>query len=143
MTPSSPEPSARPAPLEETVAVDRAAGWMTNLLRTGLATALVLLAGAVGALLLASPSASSARATGARVLEGYLGGNGLVRGLASGLPEAYLTLGVLVLLATPVIRVVTGLYFFRAARDRPMTRIAALVLVLLLAGIFLIGPVLR
>lgn len=134
--------SAR-APLEEKVAVDRAAAWMTNLLRVGLGVALAVLASALAVLLVQDPSGTWSRATGARVLEGYLGLDGFLAGLARGTPEAILTIGVLVLLATPVIRVLTGLYFFRRARDRPMTWIAALVLTLLLAGIFLIGPVVR
>lgn len=136
-------PSKDDGPLDERVAVDRAAAWMTNLLRTGLVLALVLLVASLVILLVEDPSGSSARATGARVLEGYLGLEGLPSGLAHASPEAFLTLGVLVLLATPVIRVLTGLYYFRRARDRPMTWIAALVLLLLLAGLFLIGPVVR
>ncbi len=132
------DPSAR-----EAEAIDRAAGLMTRLLRYGLLLALVILVGATVLVVVEDPAATSSRVTGAATLAGYLGLNGLAHGLLSGSPEAYLSVGVLVLVATPFARVLAGVYYFRVARDRPMVGISATVLALLLLSLFVLGPLLR
>lgn len=136
-------PPSPGSPDREAEAIDRAAEFMTRLLRGGLLLALAVLAAALVLLVAVDPSASSSRVTEAKVLAGYLGLTGLAGGLASGSPEAYLTVGVLVLLATPFARVFAGVYYFRVARDRPMVAISTTVAALLLLSLFLLGPVLR
>ena len=54
-----------------------------------------------------------------------------------------MTLGILVLAVTPIARVFTGLWYFRKAGDRPLAWVAFTVLMLLLIGFFIIGPVVR
>jgi len=69
--------------------------------------------------------------------------SGLASGLASGSVPAVLTLGMIVLIATPIVRVTPGLYYFRKVGERAMTEISLTVLVLLLLGILVIGPHVR
>ena len=55
----------------------------------------------------------------------------VVDGLAHGRPDALLTVGLLVLVATPIVRVVVAGFTFRRQGDRAFTVIAGLVLALL------------
>ncbi|MGA8542043.1 MAG: DUF1634 domain-containing protein [Thermoplasmata archaeon] len=112
-------------------------------LRIGLAIALAILLVALIAYLVQNPGASESSAVATNPIVGYLTGAGLVGGLASGAPAAYLTLGVYALVATPVARVLTGVYYFRQDRERAMAWITFSVLVLLLLGLFVIGPLIR
>jgi uncharacterized membrane protein len=74
---------------------------------------------------------------------GYLSFPGLGSGLASGAVEAFLTLGLVVLVATPIVRVLSGFYYFRRGGERAMTMITLVVLVMLLVGLLVIGPLVR
>jgi uncharacterized membrane protein len=56
---------------------------------------------------------------------------------------AVITVGLLALVATPSARVLLGAYFFARNRDRALTAITATVLLLLLLGAFLVGPLLH
>jgi uncharacterized membrane protein len=113
---------------------------MTVVLRAGLVLALALLTGALIAYLIVHPSATSQTVIATNPILTYLSFDGLVHGLATGRREAYLTLGLLVLLATPIARVVTGAYYFHRDGEREMTAITVTVFVLLLVGLFVIGP---
>jgi len=73
----------------------------------------------------------------------YLSASGLMLGFLNGHTEALMTLGVLVLVATPLARVALGGYYFHRNHDPPLTRIAVFVFVLLAVGIFVLGPILR
>jgi uncharacterized membrane protein len=116
---------------------------MTLVLRAGLLLSFTILTGALAAYLLTHPGATSESALATNPILGFLSLSGLVHGLLAGQAEAYLTLGLLVLLATPILRVVTGAYYFRQDRERTMFAITVTVLVLLLLGLFVIGPLLR
>jgi len=116
---------------------------MARLLRGGLATSLVLLVGSLFVFLLRNPSETSAAAIGSNPILTFLSASGLARGLASGDPSAYLTLGLLALVATPIVRVASGLYYFRRGGERGLATITCIVLVLLLAGLLLLGPLVR
>jgi len=59
-------------------------------------------------------------------------------GLAALRPQAIAQLGLLVLVATPVLRVLTSLVAFAMERDRLYVGITAAVLAILLAAVFLI-----
>jgi uncharacterized membrane protein len=113
---------------------------MTQVLRAGLVLSLAILTGTLIAYLIAHPSASSQSVLASNPILQYLSVLGLVHGLATGRREAYLTLGLLVLLATPVLRVLTGVYYFRRDGERVMAAVTATVFVLLLVGLFVIGP---
>jgi len=56
----------------------------------------------------------------------------ILRGLASFAPFSWIELGVILLIATPVARVLISVFLFAAERDRLYVLITALVLVLLL-----------
>ena len=64
----------------------------------------------------------------------------LLRGIASGNSVSILELGTLILLATPLARVVTSVLIFLREGDALYVRITLLVLAMLLFAIFVIGP---
>ncbi len=64
----------------------------------------------------------------------------VLRGALHGAPMGIVTLGLLVLLVTPVVRVAIGLIGFAREHDGPMTAATAFVLTMLLLG-FLLGKV--
>ncbi len=117
--------------------------WMSALLRGGLLTSLVLLVGALLAYALIHPDLTLAQAIGANPILRFLELPGLGSGLASGDPAAYLTLGLIVLVATPILRVASGFYYFRHGHERGMEAITLTVLALLLFGLLVLGPVIR
>ncbi|HTZ62286.1 MAG TPA: DUF1634 domain-containing protein [Thermoplasmata archaeon] len=140
MTPTSPPPAGHraPGPLPD-VAYAR----MTLVLRVGLLTAVAILLVALGAFLLEHPGESSNAAIATNPLVEYLSLPTLASGLTSGAPEAYLALGTFVLIATPLVRVATGSYYFAEGRERVMTAVTLTVLVLLVLGILVIGPLIH
>ncbi len=62
--------------------------------------------------------------------------SGLVSGLATFSPLAWIELGVILLIATPVARVLISIFLFAAERDRLYVLITAIVLSLLLFSMF-------
>jgi uncharacterized membrane protein len=134
-------PSAPPYP--HPVLPDAAYRRTAQVLRVGLIAALATLLGALAAYLLANPGATSASVTATNPIVPYLTFAGLAHGLATGTPEAFLTLGIFVLVATPVARVLTGLYYFRQDHEREMTAVTLTVVVMLVLGLLVIGPWIR
>lgn len=116
---------------------------MADVLRVGLLVALGLLTVALVALVAHAPDSSSGGWISTNPLVRYLDVRALGRGLATGAPEAYLTLGVYALIATPVVRVASGTYAFFRHRERRLATITAIVLVLLLVGLLVLGPLVR
>ena len=116
---------------------------MTLVLRVGLFTALAILLAALGVYLVRHPGATSSGTIATNPITSYLTLTGLAHGLATGAPEAYLALGIFVLIATPLLRVVTGIYYFGTNHERTMTAVTCTVLVLLLLGILVIGPLIH
>jgi uncharacterized membrane protein len=116
---------------------------MARVLRAGLYTSLFLLIAALVAYLLVHPSAMSAQAIASNPILGFLSLSGLSAGLASGMPAAYLTLGLIVLVATPILRVASGFYYFRRGGERTLAAITFTVVLLLLLGLLVIGPLVR
>ena len=116
---------------------------MTLVLRVGLGASLAILGGGIVAYLLANPGQSSESVLTSNPILGYLSLPGLGSGLAGGSIGAVLTLGLIVLVATPLVRVVSGLYYFRKVGERAMTGIALAVLLMLLLGLLVIGPHVR
>jgi len=64
----------------------------------------------------------------------------LLSGVASGNPVFVIQLGLVVLLATPVARVAASVVMFAAEKDRLYVAITLFVLVVLLVGLFVVGP---
>lgn len=116
---------------------------MAAVLRGGLLLALVILAAGIAVYCATHLGTSYTTVVVTNPIRQYLGFLALARGLASGTVEAYLTLGVLVLVATPILRVVTGSYYFHRDGERTMTAITLVVLALLLFGILFLGPLIR
>lgn len=113
---------------------------MTLVLRVGLLTALAILLGGLVGYLLAHPGQMPGPAIASNPIVRYLNVGSLAQGLASGAPEAYLAVGLFVLIATPILRVAAGFYYFRRGRERVMAAVTFTVLVLLLLGVLVIGP---
>jgi uncharacterized membrane protein len=116
---------------------------MTLVLRIGLLVSIAVSVAAIVAYLLANPGATFASIVSSNPILQYLTASGLGHGLATGSIPAYLTLGMLVLVATPLLRVLTGMYYFHRGGEREMTAVTIAVLVLLLVGILVIGPLVR
>jgi uncharacterized membrane protein len=64
----------------------------------------------------------------------------LLSGVAAANPIYVIQLGLIILLATPVLRVVASVLLFAAEKDRTYVAITLIVLVVLLVSIFVIGP---
>ena len=116
---------------------------MTLVLRVGLLSALAILLSALAAYLLENPAGTSAGTISSNPITSYLTLAGLAHGLATGAPEAYLALGTFVLIATPLLRVATGIYYFGAHHERTLTAVTVTVMILLLLGILVIGPLIH
>jgi uncharacterized membrane protein len=129
-------PSVKPLPPEAYVR-------MTLVLRVGLGLSLAILIGSLGAYIVTHPGATSGSVLSTNPILGYLSFPGLGSGLASGSVEAFLTLGLVVLVATPLVRVLSGFYYFRQGGERTMTAITLAVLAMLLFGLLVIGPLVR
>lgn len=113
-----------------------------RVLWVGLLVSLGLLAAAIVAEIVRAPGVSYRGAEANPSLR-YLSIGGLAAGLAGGHPVAYLTLGVLCLVATPIVRVLAGFYYFRRGGEGAMALIVLLVLVMLLFGLLVLGPLIR
>lgn len=116
---------------------------MAWLLRGGLIVAAVILAVSLADYLRRHPGASRTSILDTNPIRNYLTAPGLLSGIANGHAEAFLTVAILVLVATPILRVAAGAYYFRRIGDRPLERISLTVLLLLLIGIAILGPWLR
>lgn len=116
---------------------------MARVLRSGLLLAAALLVASLVDFVLRHPGVSLADVLAANPIEGYLTPASLATGLLGGHAQAFLTLGILVLVATPILRVGTGWYYFYRVHDVPLARVAAVVTALLLVGILVVGPLLR
>lgn len=138
MTPAVPTHVGERSDLPDAAYVD-----MVRVLRAGLILSLAILFGALVAFLIAQPSTSFGQVVASNPVLQYLGVVALGTGLAHGVPEAYLLLGVLVLVATPIVRVLTGLYFFYRNREFAVARVALTVAVLLVVGILVVGPLIH
>ena len=135
LTPADP-PLVKPLPPEAYVR-------MTFVLRVGLGISLAILGVGIVVYILLNPGESSSHVLANNPILSYLSFPGLGSGLVAGSVDAVLTLGLIVLVATPIVRVVSGLYYFRKVGERAMTVITFSVLVLLLLGLLLIGPHVR
>ena len=102
-------PAVKPLPLEAYLR-------MTLVLRVGLGVALAILGVGIVAYTLENPNASSSSVLTSNPILSYLSLEGLASGLASGAVGAFLTLGLIVLVATPIVRVLSGLYHVPSGR---------------------------
>jgi uncharacterized membrane protein len=109
---------------------------MGNLLRTGvIVCCVVMVFGAV--LYLAQQGARPAVYTRFHGEPADLESvSGVLRGVRSGSAQAIIQLGALLMIATPVLRVIFALVGFAAMKDWRFTAISATVLALLLFGLF-------
>ena len=131
------------APPRRPILPDSAYVRMSLLLRGGLLVALGIMVGGLLAYLVVYPASTLADALATNPILGYLGLTGLAHGLSVGAPAAYLTLGLLALVATPILRVASGWYYFREGHETAMEGITLAVLAMLLFGLLVLGPLVR
>jgi len=129
-------------PTAGAVTVDPLRRRIAAVLRAGLVASAVLLVAALLLFLARHPDESFVDVVQNNPIRGYLSLPGFASGVEGGHSQAFLTLAVLVLVATPIARVAAGAYYLRRSGDRPLARIAAAVFVLLLIGILVLGPLL-
>jgi uncharacterized membrane protein len=126
-------PSPEPAVRYEAELPPQLRRWVSAILRGGLILAASLLA--VGLFLWAVQGAPVDAGAAAG---GYTGDSlTLAAGISSGSAFAFLVLGLLVLVLTPIARVVVSLALFARVRDRPFVGLTAFVLLVLLASVCL------
>ncbi len=118
-------------------------GRMALVLRVGLLSSLGILVVALVAYHLRHPGVDSSQILANNPILGYLTASGFLGGLAAGEPTAYLTLGLVVLVATPIVRVVSGCYYFTRNGERSLSAVTLAVTVLLLFGLLVLGPLVR
>jgi len=134
----NPVPPSAPADRIPDIAYRR----MALVLRIGLTASLLVFLGGIIAHLALHPGAAWSPTESNPSLT-YLNPAGLARGLASGATAAYLTLAILLLVATPLVRVFAGLYYFERHGERTIAAIALAVFLMLLFGLFVLGPWIR
>lgn len=116
---------------------------MSFILRTGLLVSLLLLVAGILAYVALHPHLDLAQAIATNPILRFLNLSGLGAGLVTGDPAAFLTVGLIGLVVTPILRVVTGFYYFRRGGERTMATVTLTVLILLLFGVLVLGPLLR
>ena len=121
---------------------DAAYARMALVLRVGLLASLLCFLAAIVAHVLLHPGAQWIPAEG-NPSRAFLSPGGLAHGLAAGSTVAFLTLGILLLVATPLVRVLSGLYYFERNGERTIASIAAAVFLMLVVGLFVLGPLIR
>lgn len=116
---------------------------MSWVLRIGLVASLTIVGVTLALYAVGHPSTSFGGLLSPNPALPFLDLGAFTSGLAHGNPVAYLTLGLVVLVATPLVRVASGLYFFRRAGERTLEAICLSVLALLLFGLLVLGPLVR
>lgn len=116
---------------------------MTRVLRVGLALALGVLGAFVALYVALHPEESFSSVLSSNSVAIYVTPGGLATGLLGLHVEAFLTIGILLLIATPISRVFTGFYYFRRGHQVELSRVTLTVFILLLLGLFALGPILH
>jgi len=116
---------------------------MTRVLRLGLLLALSVLGIVVSIYVAVHPTESFSSVLSANPITDYLTPGGLAAGLDGLHLEAFLTVGILLLIATPIVRVFAGFYYFRRQGHAALSRVTFVVFVLLLLGLLALGPLLH
>ncbi|MHB8352193.1 MAG: DUF1634 domain-containing protein [Thermoplasmata archaeon] len=112
---------------------------MAIVLRAGLLLAVGLFASGLVLFFVRHPAEDLTRLESVNYFVRYLDPRILFPALAAARPGALLTLGILVLVATPMARVLTGVYYFHQHGEREMTIVTATVLAMLLLGTLVLG----
>ncbi len=118
----------------------RAYATMAIVLRAGLFLSVALFALGLVLFFVERPHETIADLAASQRFLRFLDPSVLVAGLAQGDPTAILSLGMFTLVATPMARVLTGMFYFHEHREKAMTRLTLTVLLLLLVGSLLLGP---
>jgi uncharacterized membrane protein len=113
---------------------------MAIVLRTGLLLTVILFVSGLALFFVVHPGESLSTLFSSKSFLRFLDPGALFNGLGHGDPAAILTLGMLVLVATPMARVLTGMIYFHEHGELDMSLVTLVVLTLLLVGALLLGP---
>ena len=113
---------------------------MALLLRIGVVASALMLGGGLLGFLVQNPSATFDSILTTNPIQRYLNASTLASSLVTGRPEAWMTLGILVLIATTVGRVAQAARYFFAGRERALGAVTLTVAILLLVALFVVGP---
>ena len=89
------------------------------------------------------PHTGLVAAVNANPIGSYLSAPGLYHGIVTGHAQPIIVLGLLVLVATTVLRVAIGAAYFAGRGERESAVLGGVVTGLLLVGLLVIGPLLR
>ncbi len=113
---------------------------MSIVLRAGLLLTVILFVAGLLLFFVEHPGESLSTLFSSTSFLRYLNPGVLFGALGHGDPGAVLTLGMYVLVATPMARVLTGMVYFHEHGERDMTVVTLAVLTLLLVGALVLGP---
>ncbi|MGC2034086.1 MAG: DUF1634 domain-containing protein [Thermoplasmata archaeon] len=113
---------------------------IARLLQIGAALSLVLLVTGLIGYLVQHPAMTLTSVTQNNPIANYVDPIRLAQGLARLAPEAFLVSGIFVLIITTVLRVVAALGYFVRGKERAMAFVTFWVVVMLLLGLLVIGP---
>ncbi len=116
---------------------------IAKVLRYGVVMSSLVIVAGLGLMVMAPPpgvSASLQEMLASKFGTPTLDAVSLLGGIESGNPSSVLELGTLILLATPLARVIASVFLFLRERDRLYAGVTLLVLAMLLVAIFVVGP---
>ncbi len=118
----------------------RAYATMAIVLRAGLFLSVALFVLGLVLFFVERPHETMTDLTASQLFLRFLDPRVLAAGLAHGDPTAILSLGMFTLVATPMARVLTGMFYFHDHHEKVMTGLTLTVLILLLVGSLVLGP---
>jgi len=113
---------------------------MAIVLRSGLLLTVILFVLGLLLFFVQRPGESLSTLFSSKTFLRYLDPGVLFPSLGHGDPGAVLTLGMFVLVATPMARVLTGMIYFHEHGERDMSLVTLAVLTMLLLGALVLGP---
>jgi uncharacterized membrane protein len=117
---------------------------ISNLLKYGVVASTILVAGGVALLILETPQSfpgSVQQLVSTNYDKPTLDVSTLFGGVVAANPVYLIELGLIVLLATPVARVAASVVMFAAEKDKLYVAVTLFVLIVLLFGLFVVGPI--
>lgn len=116
---------------------------MALVMRAGLAVSLGMLIASLAGYLYKHWNQTPKDLIATNPIMSYISPSGLLNGMLEAHTEAFMTLAIIILAATPALRVLTGFWYMLQSDDRALARIAICVFVMLMLGYLVIGPLLR
>jgi uncharacterized membrane protein len=136
---ASPTPRSQVPPGES----PRLTHFLGDALRVALGVAVALLSVGLADYVARHPNAQLLSALGSNPIVEYLSPSGIAGGIAHGHAQPIIVLGLLALIAVTLLRVGVTAAYFASRNERESAIVGILVTILLLLGLFVVGPLLR